>query len=80
MRWTPFDDASISPSTSRGSPWTSSLWSRYCALPMSAESGLLRSWTMALARIYIGQKDDAIRMTAKRMVHQSHNFVRGIRP
>jgi peptidoglycan/xylan/chitin deacetylase (PgdA/CDA1 family) len=35
---------------------------------------------MALARIYIGQKDDAIRMTAKRMVHQSHNFVRGIRP
>jgi peptidoglycan/xylan/chitin deacetylase (PgdA/CDA1 family) len=35
---------------------------------------------MALRRIYIGQKDDVIRMTAKRIVHQSHNFVRGVFP
>jgi peptidoglycan/xylan/chitin deacetylase (PgdA/CDA1 family) len=36
--------------------------------------------SMALPRIYIGQKDDATRMTVKRIVHQSHNFVRGICP
>jgi peptidoglycan/xylan/chitin deacetylase (PgdA/CDA1 family) len=34
----------------------------------------------ALPRIYIGQKDDAVRMSVKRIVHQSHNLVRGIRP
>jgi peptidoglycan/xylan/chitin deacetylase (PgdA/CDA1 family) len=36
--------------------------------------------SMALPRIYIGQKDDAIRLTVKRVVHQSHNLVKGIRP
>jgi peptidoglycan/xylan/chitin deacetylase (PgdA/CDA1 family) len=35
---------------------------------------------MALPRIYIGQKDDPIRMTVKRTVHQSHNLVRRVCP
>ena len=36
--------------------------------------------SMALPRIYIGQKDDVVRMRVKRIVHQSQNLVRGIRP
>ena len=36
--------------------------------------------SMALPRIYIGQKDDVIRMRVKRIVHQSHNLFRRICP